>query len=135
MKKGFHKTDIIFLFLFCCVALFSWWLAPYGWTGSDEAYYILQPFRFTQGDKFFVDDWNNGQLFSLVILPLMHLHLKLAPSTDGIILSFRYYYVIVSALVSLVNLSPRTPCVQTGCTFRRPYAHALLSIKCQEFFI
>ena len=102
MKKGFHKTDIIFLFLFCCVALFSWWLAPYGWTGSDEAYYILQPFRFTQGDKFFVDDWNNGQLFSLVILPLMHLHLKLAPSTDGIILSFRYYYVIVSALVSLV---------------------------------
>ena len=89
-KKGFHKTDIIFLFLFCCVALFSWWLAPYGWTGSDEAFYIAEPYRFVQGDVFFVDDWNCGQLFAFLLIPLMKLHLSLAESTDGIILAFRY---------------------------------------------
>ena len=102
IKKNTSAADMVFFILFVCSACYSLFLAPYGWTGSDEAYYILQPFRFTQGDSFFVDDWNNGQLFSLVILPLMKLHLQFAPSTDGIILSFRYYYVAIAALVSLL---------------------------------
>lgn len=101
-EKGFRKTDIIFLFLFCCAALFSWWLAPYGWTGSDEAFYIVEPYRFVQGDGFFVDDWNCGQLFAFLLIPLMKLHLSLFPSTDGIILYFRYYYVVVSALFAAI---------------------------------
>ena len=67
IKKNTSAADMVFFILFVCSVCHSLFLAPYGWTGSDEAYYILQPFRFTQGDSFFVDDWNNGQLFSLVI--------------------------------------------------------------------
>ena len=101
-KKNIVAADVLFLALFACSVLYSLFLAPYGWVGSDEAYYIAQPYRFVLGDRFFVDDWNNAQLFSLLMLPLMKLHLSLAPSTEGIVLSFRYYYVAVAALASLV---------------------------------
>ena len=104
MNTAHHKgrrTDIVFFALLAAVLVFALWLAPYGWAGSDEAYYIAEPYRFVQGDVYFVDDWNCGQLFSFVLLPLMRLYLLLFPSTDGIFLFFRQMFAVAGCLVSL----------------------------------
>ena len=100
-ERRIQPPDAAFFLAFVCLLAYFIFLAPYGWAGSDEAFYVAEPYRFVQGDCFFTDDWNCGQLFAFVLIPLMKLRLALDPSTDGIILSFRYYYVAISAAVTL----------------------------------
>lgn len=100
-KRRIQLPDAAFFLAFVCLLAYFIFLAPYGWAGSDEAFYVAEPYRFVQGDCFFTDDWNCGQLFAFALIPLMKLRLALEPSTDGIILSFRYYYVAISAAVTL----------------------------------
>lgn len=100
-KRRIQLPDAAFFLAFVCLLAYFIFLAPYGWAGSDEAFYVAEPYRFVQGDCFFTDDWNCGQLFAFALIPLMKLRLALEPSTDGIILSFRYYYVTISAAVAI----------------------------------
>ena len=107
-RKTSDWTLPVFTLLLAAALGLLLWLTQYGWVGSDEAFYIAEPYRFVQGDCYFVDDWNCGQLFSFVLIPLMRLYLRLFPSTDGVFLVFRRAWVLVTALVSaLVYLRGR----------------------------
>lgn len=103
-----RRLDAVFFVLLAAAVWLSLWLAPYGWAGSDEAFYLAEPYRFAQGDCYFVDDWNCGQLFSFALLPPVWLYLRLAPSANGIFLHFRWFYALASALLAaLVYLRGR----------------------------
>lgn len=76
-KRRIQLPDAAFFLAFVCLLAYFIFLAPYGWAGSDEAFYVAEPYRFVQGDCFFTDDWNCGQLFAFALIPLMKLRLAL----------------------------------------------------------
>ena len=49
-------------------ALFAW-RQFFGFNKNDEIFYISTVYRFFQGDAMLVDEWNNVQLFALLIYP------------------------------------------------------------------
>lgn len=81
--------------LFGLCALFLIWKAPYGIGSMDETFYLSIPYRLCQGDRLFRDEWHLSQFAAVPLLPFMKLELLLFPSTEGIVLRFRYLYVAV----------------------------------------
>lgn len=53
-------------------ALFAW-RQFFGFNKNDEIFYISTVYRFFQGDAMLVDEWNNVQLFALLIYPFYSL--------------------------------------------------------------
>ena len=66
---------------------------PYGIGMVDESSYYVITQRILQGDRLLVDEWQVSQLFSLLLIIPMKLHVLLFGSTNGLILSMRYLYV------------------------------------------
>jgi hypothetical protein len=55
------------------------------------------------GDSLFVDEWHISQLSAFLLYPLLKVYMLINKSTEGIILSFRYIYMAVQLLVSLIG--------------------------------
>lgn len=53
----------------------------FGFNKNDEIFYISTVYRFFQGDAMLVDEWNNVQLFALLIYPFLQ--------SDSVISSFQ----------------------------------------------
>jgi len=62
---------------------------------SDEAFYLLVPYRFMQGDIPILQEWHPTQISDIWIHPLVAAFLKISGSTEGIILAFRYIFTVV----------------------------------------
>lgn len=67
---------------------------------TDEVYYIATAYRFYQGDAMLVDDWNTAQMSGFLLLPFVHLYMLLMKTTEGIVLYFRFLYLIFKALTA-----------------------------------
>ena len=80
--------------LLAIVAMFLFWKSKFGFGNIDESFYICLSQRLWQGDALLVHEWSLQQLSGFVTLPLYALHMKVFGSTDGIILHFRYVYVV-----------------------------------------
>ena len=95
--NNFCRWDILPLFflLLCCGLCI--WRIPYGICGPDEALYLSIPYRLLQGDRLLMHEWQLSQLSSLLLLPLMRIHL-LSGSSEGMVLSFRCFFVFFHAL-------------------------------------
>lgn len=99
-----EKNDIVFgvSLLFCACLYF--WRAPYGNTPLDEPYYISVPFRIMMGDGLLVDEWSLAQLAGVVLYPVFKIYWLLSGGmTEGIILNFRYIYILFQLLVVTVG--------------------------------
>ncbi len=85
------------------VLIFSLWKCKYGLGNSDEPFYLTIPYRMCQGDKLFLDEWHVSQTSAFLLAPLMKIYLMLCKNTDGIILNFRYIYILINMIVAVVG--------------------------------
>ena len=75
-------------------ALFAW-RQFFRFNKNDEIFYISTVYRFFQGDAMLVDEWNNVQLFALLIYPFYSLIRLFHHSNAEMILIFRIGYLLV----------------------------------------
>ena len=98
------KTNRIAIFIFIPAFLIIWamlfWKCRYGFP-SDEALYLLVPVRFINGDIPLIHEWHPTQLSAIWLHPLVAIFLKIAGSTEGIFLAFRYIFTTIWGLSSL----------------------------------
>ena len=101
LLQGVVPIHILFVTLFALALLFNIWRAPFGYFTRDESLYLAIPYRMLQGDVLLLHEWNQAQMSSFLLLPLVKLYLSVFGSTDGIALFFRYLYVFFHSLVAL----------------------------------
>lgn len=101
-KLNISRQSAVFLFLFAAALAFMLWKCPYGFGGSDEAFYLTVPHRLCLGDRLFSDEWHLSQLSSFFTLPFVRLYRYIEGSNDGIILSARYFYVCLHSAAALI---------------------------------
>lgn len=103
-KKKFNisKQSLVFAVMFAASLVFMLWKLPYGFGGSDEAFYLTVPHRLCLGDELFFDEWHLSQLSSFFTLPFVWLYRLVNGSNDGIILAARGVYVLVHSAAALV---------------------------------
>lgn len=93
-KKIYLKYDVLFIcLLFLGLGLYIYRL-PYGMADVDETFYLSVPYRLCQGDALIVDEWHVSQLAGFLLYPFMWLYLKAAHTTEGIVLAFRWIYLV-----------------------------------------
>ncbi len=76
--------------------------AKFGFIWGDEPHYFAVAYRFLQGDIPFLDDWHLSQIYSILLIPFVGLYRWIAGSFDGILLFFRYFYVILQTLMAML---------------------------------
>lgn len=101
MDSG-RKKDLLFLAGLILGGFFLFWKSKYGTGAYDEPFYLTIPHRIVNGDGFLSEEWNFGQFSSFLLLPLMKLYLLLRGGTEGIVLCFRYFYILFQMLCTVV---------------------------------
>ena len=76
--------------------------ACFGFCWSDESFYYSIAYRFLQGDVPFLEEWYPTQLNSIFLLPFVALFRLITGSNNGILLTFRILYVLVSTAVAFM---------------------------------
>ena len=82
-------------------ALFMLNRAKYGYIYNDEPFILTLSHRLIKGDVFLYDEWQPTQLTGFLNYPWMILFTATHNNTDGMILFFRYIYVVLN-FVSLL---------------------------------
>lgn len=93
---------IVYMFIWVLLLIFIGWRARMGAASYDESLYLSIPYRLYQGDAMIRDEWNLSQLSSLATIPFIYFYTHICHGTDGITLAYRYWSVLVWALVSLL---------------------------------
>lgn len=103
MKKDKQrKRDFLFSAGLVMGILFLFWKSKYGTGAYDEPFYLTIPHRIAGGDGMFSEEWNFGQFSSFLMLPLMRIYLLLHGGTEGIVLHFRYFYIVFQGLCTVI---------------------------------
>ena len=68
-------------------------------TNTDEFHYLATTYRFYLGDAMLVDDWSPEQMNAVLLLPFFTLYHLIVGSNTGIVLYFRFLYLIMKVLV------------------------------------
>lgn len=97
----FDIQTLIFGALLLFSIAFAFWKCFYGFGGNDEAFYLTTAHRLSLGDIFIKDEWHLSQLSGFLLLPFVTLYRLIMGSTEGIILTARFAYVLLHAAVSL----------------------------------
>lgn len=72
---------------------------------TDEHFYSALSYKMATYGSLFIDDWDIGQMFVFLTIPWVKLYLFLFKTTEGIVLYFRFLYLIlVSISASLIYL-------------------------------
>lgn len=96
-----YVVDLCFIVMMLSFLILNLWKAPYGFGGYDEPFYLTVAHRLGLGDFLFVDEWNLSQMSGLLLMPFVWLYRVLTGGTEGILLTFRYIYIIVHLLVTM----------------------------------
>lgn len=99
--KDARNYDLLFIIGFILALILCFWKAPLEVQGSDESFYLTIPKRLLDGDVFVFDEWHGSQFSAFLIYPLMWLH-SIIFGFEGIILHFRYIYILFQALISFI---------------------------------
>ncbi len=91
----------VFFASFGGITVMLFWKCRYGFGDIDEAFYLTIPYRFVQGDRIVLHEWHMTQFAGFTMIPIMWLYRIIAPSTEGIILTFRYVFTSVWATACL----------------------------------
>lgn len=87
------------------------WKSKYGTGAYDEPFYLTIPHRILKGDGMFSEEWNFGQFSAFLMLPVMKLYLSVIGTTEGIVLNFRYIYILFQTICTILiyaNLRRKT---------------------------
>lgn len=100
-NKYLNKFDIAFIIFLLGGLIFLFWKAPYGFGNSDESFYLTVPYRLTMGDSLLAQEWHLSQLAGFLLYPIMQLFMWIVGTTEGIILNFRYIYIVAQCLFTI----------------------------------
>ena len=89
-----RRKNLISYSVITAVTVLMIWRVKYGFFWLDESYYFATAYRFVLGDIPVINDWNTGQVYSILLIPYMKLW-KAMTGTDftGLFLVSRYLYV------------------------------------------
>lgn len=96
------KQDITALVILTMVIVFLFWKAPHSYAMEDESFFLSFSHRLTMGDSLLTDDWQVTQLIGFLLYIPVKLYMYLVGSTEGIILFFRYLFVVFQSTVAIV---------------------------------
>ncbi len=101
-QRNYRKTGNgkIFAVFFVLALLFGGVQIFFAPVSNDEAFYLTIPQRLLNGDAFFVQEWHLSQLSGLVLMPFLFLYRLIVPSQTGILLAFRFIYLVVHAVIA-----------------------------------
>lgn len=102
IRQKIHRSDILFAIAFIGLLVLYLWKIPLGNADIDESFYLSIPYRMAKGDSLLVHEWHVSQLWSFLIYPIMKTYLAVASGTEGIVLSFRYIYMLIQLTVVAV---------------------------------
>ena len=106
MIKNNSLWKIINILMFALAAALLLWRIRLGAADAfvcpDEAFYLALPYRMSFGDLLFYEETNLAQLMAFITFPFMKLWLLLRGGTDGIVLSYRFIWLAVHCLNSLI---------------------------------
>ena len=94
MKKYIEKYKYYTVFVVAFIICILRALKGFCWT--DEAFYLSTADRFFNGDALLSAEWYRTQLSSVICLPFYALYIGITGSKDGVILFFRFLYLILS---------------------------------------
>ena len=93
------RTDRLLLALyyleFAAIFALLMWKCRYGFADADENFFLSVPYRFVRGDRMLVQEWHLAQFGLFTLIPEMWLYLRIAGTTEGIFLAFRYLYTVM----------------------------------------
>ena len=97
--KDFCKKYGIYIFFAICfiICLFR---AFKGFCWTDESFYFSTTDRFFRGDALLKEEWYRTQLSSVFCLPFYALYVLITGSSAGVVLYFRFLYLILSFTVA-----------------------------------
>lgn len=101
MKECCKRKTIWIYVIYTMLTLGLLIRARYGFCWTDEAYYISNVNRFLCGDRVITDEWGIAQLFSIILYPVVAGY-KYFWSLDGIYLFFRFLYVIMQTIITIL---------------------------------
>ncbi len=100
-KASARRMDVLFGLALLALFGFSFRRLPFGAVLDDEAFYLSIPWQLVQGGAPLLHQWNPAQFFGVLLAPLLRLYLLLHPSTDGIFLNFRRFFLAAHALTAV----------------------------------
>lgn len=101
MKRNERIEKMVAVGVLVIAALFMLNRAKYGYIYNDEPFILTLSHRLIKGDVFLYDEWQPTQLTGFLNYPWMILFTATHNNTDGMILFFRYIYVVLN-FVSLL---------------------------------
>ena len=130
--KKIHPAVYAEFGLIIALSLFWGWRLHYGasdiYSVSDESFYLSLPYRLIQGDCLFLDETNTAQMFAFLVYPILWVWLRLHNGiTEGIMLSFRFLWLIAHLAVSagIFGICARRKHWISGCVASCVYAASL----------
>ncbi len=99
--KKFGTKDVVFFLFFLVCIVITWMKSRYGMAIVDEAFFLSLGDKIYRGNAMLVHEWHASQFTFFLIQPLFALFHLFHQSNEGIVLFFRYAYVIVQAIVSV----------------------------------
>ena len=101
IKRNERIEKMVAVGVLVVTALFMLNRAKYGYIYNDEPFILTLSHRLIKGDVFLYDEWQPTQLTGFLNYPWMILFTATHNNTDGMILFFRYIYVVLN-FVSLL---------------------------------
>lgn len=101
IKRNERIGKMVAVGVLVIAALFMLNRAKYGYIYNDEPFILTLSHRLIKGDAFLYDEWQPTQLTGFLNYPWMILFTATHNNTDGMILFFRYVYVVLN-FVSLL---------------------------------
>ena len=101
IKRNERIEKMVAVGVLIIAALFMLNRAKYGYIYNDEPFILTLSHRLIKGDAFLYDEWQPTQLTGFLNYPWMILFTATHNNTDGMILFFRYIYVVLN-FVSLL---------------------------------
>lgn len=102
-NSSINKQTILFFILMTGAIIFSFWKCSYGFGGNDEAFYLTTAHRLSLGDSLLSDEWHLSQFSGFLLLPFVSLYRLIMGSTEGILLTARFTYVILHAAITFFS--------------------------------
>lgn len=96
IKRNERIGKMVAVGLLIIAALFMLNRAKYGYIYNDEPFILTLSHRLINGDVFLYDEWQPTQLTGFLNYPWMILFTATHNNTDGMILFFRYIYVVLN---------------------------------------
>lgn len=102
IKRVCDRKTMFFLVGFLLSLGMLIWKLPYSVNTWDESFCLSLGHRLAKGDSLFAHEWHVTQMSGLFQLPFMKLFFALNETTDGMVLYFRWIYLIFHACWSIL---------------------------------